>query len=89
MEVCGALLHLQGHSPGADAEVAWCNAHGVPVFESMATVTQWLGERAVGGSAMPSCGRRQRHARRFRGDGCGGGRGVGSPAAPIRFTPQG
>ena len=47
------------------------------------------GRKGRGGVARCFLRQGQRHARRFRGDGCGGGRGVGSPAAPIRFTPQG
>ncbi|MDE2099712.1 MAG: AAA family ATPase [Patescibacteria group bacterium] len=29
---CDALVRLPGHSPGADREVAWAHAHGIPVY---------------------------------------------------------
>lgn len=28
---CDAVLRMDGHSPGADREVAWANQHGIPV----------------------------------------------------------
>ena len=47
LEACDALLRLPGHSPGADAEVAWCKAHGVPVFDSMDALVGWIRGRAT------------------------------------------
>src|SRR5690242_6807787 len=38
---CQALYRLPGHSPGADREVAWCEAHGVPVFRSVQELIAW------------------------------------------------
>ena len=35
LAVCDAAVRLPGHSPGADAEVAWCRRHRVPVFPSV------------------------------------------------------
>ncbi len=33
---CQALLRIPGESPGADREVVWCEANGVPVFRTIA-----------------------------------------------------
>lgn len=32
---CDALLRMPGESPGADREVAFATAHGIPVFDSL------------------------------------------------------
>ena len=47
LEVCDALLRLPGHSPGADAEEAWCQAHGLPVFDSLDPLVAWIRGRAA------------------------------------------
>ncbi len=36
LSVCDALLRIPGASPGADREVAFARAHGIPVFLSVA-----------------------------------------------------
>ncbi len=46
LAVCDALLRLPGHSPGADAEVSWCEEHGVPVLHSLDGLTSWLDSAA-------------------------------------------
>lgn len=47
LEVCDAILRLPGHSPGADAEEAWCQAHGLPVFNSLDPLVAWIRGRAA------------------------------------------
>ena len=37
-----AVLHLQGESKGADREVAFAKAHGIPVFESIGPLMVYL-----------------------------------------------
>ena len=38
---CDAMLRLDGPSPGADQEVAWAVAAGIPVFLSLDTLFAW------------------------------------------------
>ena len=38
---CDACLRMSGASPGADREVAWCEANGVPVFRSLDELIAW------------------------------------------------
>jgi hypothetical protein len=35
VEVCDALLRLEGESAGADREIAFARAHGIPVYDSV------------------------------------------------------
>lgn len=35
LKVCDVVYRLPGKSPGADREVAYANAHGIPVFYSL------------------------------------------------------
>ncbi|MDE2104094.1 MAG: DUF4406 domain-containing protein [Patescibacteria group bacterium] len=35
---CDALLRLPGESSGADREVAFCKAHGIPMFETVTAI---------------------------------------------------
>jgi nucleoside 2-deoxyribosyltransferase len=38
---CDALLRLEGDSSGADREVAFANANGIPVFHAVSEVIAW------------------------------------------------
>jgi len=42
---CDALLRLKGESPGADQEVAFAEARGIPVFHSKGVLYAWAKER--------------------------------------------
>ncbi len=46
---CQAVFRFPGHSPGADREVAWANANGLPVFMDLAELKRWA--RATTGGA--------------------------------------
>lgn len=35
LAVCDVLIRLPGESPGADREVAFAQAHGIPVYDSV------------------------------------------------------
>jgi hypothetical protein len=47
LAVCDAAVRLPGHSTGADAEVAWCRRHRIPVFASVQALVACLGHRAA------------------------------------------
>jgi hypothetical protein len=42
LRVCQALLRLPGVSPGADREVAYANALGIPVFHDEGELVGWF-----------------------------------------------
>ncbi len=41
---CDCLLRLPGESEGADAEVEFAKAHGIPVFENIRDCLRWARE---------------------------------------------
>jgi len=51
IEACGALIRLPGRSVGADAEEAFANSRGIPVFFSVAGWRDWVNFRKPGGGA--------------------------------------
>ena len=42
VKVCDALLRLPGESKGADMEVSFCLARGIPVFRSIPALLEWV-----------------------------------------------
>lgn len=44
LALCDALVRLPGESRGADAEVAWCHAHCMPVFHGVQAAVRALGK---------------------------------------------
>lgn len=42
LECAAAVFRIAGESHGADKEVEWAEAHGVPVFTEMWRVDEWL-----------------------------------------------
>ena len=38
---CEAVFRMPGESPGADREVAWARANGVPVFTDITALRRW------------------------------------------------
>lgn len=42
VQVCHALLRIEGESSGADAEVTYAKALGIPVFTDVASLIGWL-----------------------------------------------
>lgn len=44
---CDAMLRLPGESVGADREVGFAKALGIPVFESIEALEKWLKARPV------------------------------------------
>jgi hypothetical protein len=43
---CDALLRMPGISVGADREVEFARAHGIPVFDDVPAVMFWAGRDA-------------------------------------------
>jgi hypothetical protein len=41
LATCHALFRVAGESPGADREVAWANANGLPVFVNFGELVAW------------------------------------------------
>lgn len=42
VEVCHAIFRIEGRSPGADAEVAYAEKLGIPVFTDINSLLGWL-----------------------------------------------
>jgi hypothetical protein len=42
LDVCDALYRMPGDSKGADGEVAYAEAHGIPVFQTLCELRRWV-----------------------------------------------
>jgi hypothetical protein len=47
LDVCDALYRMPGDSKGADGEVAYAKAHGIPVFYSLEELAKFI--KSLGG----------------------------------------